>query len=142
MVREYFKSIGRYATREHGDLCSLQKQFRNAVQNKGAAPPELSERLENAQVRGGFIYLNDIYHVQFFHAILLHLQATFTKLITSLEQLAAMLGEVPLQFSEPEEPPESEGTVQGVSRNTKEIRRHSREIPFSFSFLRNNHVSL
>lgn len=50
MVREYFKSIGRYATREHGDLCSLQKQHRNAVQNKGAAPPELSEKLENAQV--------------------------------------------------------------------------------------------
>lgn len=50
MVREYFKSIGRYATREHGELCTLQKQHRNAVQNKGAAPPELSEKLENAQV--------------------------------------------------------------------------------------------
>lgn len=43
---------------------------------------------------------------------------TFVKLTSSLEQLAGLLGESAPQFSEPEEPPEGEGIVQGVRIQT------------------------
>ncbi|XP_022708437.1 regulator of nonsense transcripts 2-like [Varroa jacobsoni] len=94
MVREYFKSICRYATREHGELCKMQKKHKHTVQSKGVAPQEMTEKLENAQM-------------------------TFVKLTSSLEQLAGLLGESAPQFSEPEEPPEGEGIVQGVLIETE-----------------------
>ncbi|OQR76894.1 regulator of nonsense transcripts 2-like [Tropilaelaps mercedesae] len=117
-VREYFKSICRHATREHGELCKMQKKHRHTVQSKGVAPQDMAEKLENAQAQLLSLKEPAMEADQLFGDFCGFL-VTFVKLTTSLEQLALMLGESAPHFCEPEEPPEGEGVVRGVLIETE-----------------------